>query len=99
MTGWARARRMGALLFTLALLPTSVLAGGGGGELIVIVADSRRFTGWKAWWTNLYNESHLYFALLTILIIPLLGLALGAVTGLMMRRLGINLKSRVLAEH
>jgi hypothetical protein len=83
----------------LALAPVLARAAGGGGAAIVLVADSRRFTGWKAWWTNLYNESHLYFALLTILIIPVLGLALGAVTGRVMARLGINLKSRVLAEH
>jgi hypothetical protein len=70
-----------------------------GGQAIVLVADSRRFTGWKAWWTNLYNESHLYFALLTIIIIPALGLAMGALTDLIMARIGINLKSRVLAEH
>jgi hypothetical protein len=52
-----------------------------------------------AWTANLYNESHGAFALLTILTIPILGLLLGTMTGLLMRCLGINLKSRVLAEH
>ncbi len=83
----------------LALWPALLCAAGGGGEAIVLVADSRRFTGWKAWWTNLSNESHLYFALLTIFTIPLLGLLLGKLTDLAMSRIGINLKSRVLAEH
>ncbi len=70
-----------------------------GGEAIVLVADSRRFSGWEAWWTNLYNESHLYFALMTIVIIPALGLVMGMLTDFCMSRIGINLKSRVLAEH
>jgi len=80
-------------------LPTRLLGAGGGGAGIVIVADSRQFTGWKAWWTNLYNESHLWFAIATILIIPSLGLLLGRLTDFLMSKLGINLKSRVLAEH
>jgi len=66
---------------------------------MVLVADSRQFTGWRAWWANVYNESRLYFALLTILIIPLLGLLMGKLTGFILARIGINLKSRVLAEH
>lgn len=65
---------------------------------IVIVADTRRFTGWKAWCAGLYNDSHLAFALLTILIVPTVGLLLGKITSLAMARLGINLKSRELAE-
>jgi hypothetical protein len=77
----------------------ALAADGGGGERMVLVADSRRFTGWRAWWTNLYNESHLYFALLTIVIIPALALLMGTLTELVLARIGINLKSRVLAEH
>jgi hypothetical protein len=84
-------------LMLLAALPA--WAAGGGGERIVLVADSRRFTGWQAWWTNLYNESHLWFAVTTVVAIPALGLTLGKLTGLVLARTGINLKSRVLAEH
>ena len=67
-------------------------------ERVVLVADSRRFTGWEAWCANLYNESHFYFALLTILIIPGLGLLLGKATDLVLARMGINLRSRVVSE-
>ena len=70
-----------------------------GGERIVLVADSRIFSGWEAWWANLYNDSHLYFALLTIAIIPLLGLIMAKLTDFVMVRIGINLKSRTLREH
>jgi hypothetical protein len=87
-----------AVLFSLVLVPFQLLAGEGGGK-VVIVADSRRFTGWKAWWTNLYNESHLGFALVTIVIVPVIGLILGKVTGWLLARTGVNLKSRELAEH
>jgi hypothetical protein len=97
-------RRLSATLRRLAvvisvLAPAQLFAAAGKAEAIVIVADSRRFSGWKAWWTNLYNENHLYFALATIIIIPTLGAMLGTVTGFLMARIGIDLKSRELAEH
>jgi hypothetical protein len=65
----------------------------------VIVADSRKFSGWQAWWANLYNDSHLWFALITIVILPVTALLLGRLTGWFMTHLGINLRSRELAEH
>lgn len=67
-------------------------------DRVVLVADSRRFTGWEAWWANLYDDSRFYFALLTILIIPGLGLLLAKLTDLLLARLGINLRSRVVSE-
>ncbi len=66
---------------------------------LVIVADTRKFTGWEAWWTNLYNESHLYFALLTVAIIPIVGLCFGLLADVVMNWIGIDLKHRELAEH
>ena len=88
----ARWRTRGLAL--LVLLPATAA-----GEPMVLVADSRRFSGLMAWWTNLYNESHLWLALLTIVTIPALGLLMGKLTDLVLSRIGINLKSRVLAEH
>ena len=96
LTVRTRLKQLGILLF---LVPTTLLAAAGKAEAIVIVADSRRFTGWKAWWTNLYNESHFLFALATIVIIPTLGVILGTLTGLLLSRIGIDLRSRELAEH
>lgn len=93
-----RAAVLGGLL--LLLLAAPAWAGGGGGVgAIVIVADSRRFTGWNAWWSNLYNESCLYCALLTVVIMPAMGACLAWLTDALLRRLGLNLRSRVLAEH
>ncbi|WAC08234.1 MAG: hypothetical protein OS130_03295 [Thermodesulfobacteriota bacterium] len=82
------------------LAPHIASAAGGGKEApIVIVADTRHITGLMAWWANLYNESHLYFALLTILIIPIIGVIFGLIADVVMKKIGIDLSSRELAEH
>lgn len=87
------------MLLTVAL-PEFVLAAGGGKiDNIVIVADTRKFSGWEAWWTNLYNESHLYFTLLTIVLIPVIGVIFGVVADLLMSMVGIDLKSREVGGH
>lgn len=81
------------------LLPELALAAGPKAAPLVVVADTRKFTGWEAWWTNLYNESHLYFALLTVVLIPVIGLIFGLLADLVMRTIGIDLAHRDLAEH
>jgi hypothetical protein len=91
--------RIARAIFLSLVLTMPALAVSSSGGRMVYVADSRRFTGWRAWITSVYNESHVYFALLTIVTIPLLSFVLGKLTGAVMARLGINLKSRVLAEH
>ncbi|MDO9083904.1 MAG: hypothetical protein Q7U56_11550 [Humidesulfovibrio sp.] len=87
------------MLLCLALPEFVLAAGGGKVENIVIVADTRKFTGWEAWWTNLYNESHLYFTLLTCALIPVIGVLFGTFADFIMGFIGIDLKSRELAEH
>ena len=83
---------------TLLLMGIASAAGPAAAPL-VIVADTRKFTGWEAWWTNLYNESHLLFALLTIAIIPVVGLIFGVIADIVMNWIGLDLKHRELAEH
>lgn len=89
----------GLAVMLVAALPQIALAAGQKAAPLVIVADTRRFTGWEAWFSNLYNESHLYFTLLTIAIIPIVGVLLGVLADVVMSRIGIDLKSRELAEH
>ena len=93
------AKLTGLVIMASLLLPEMVLAAGPKAAPLVEVADTRKFTGWEAWWTNLYNESHLYFALLTVVLIPVIGLIFGILADLVMRTIGIDLASRDLAEH
>ena len=88
---------MTAIVFWLSA--QTALAAGGGGEPIVIVADSRKLTGIMAWWANLYNESHFYFMVLTVILIPVIGVIFGVLADIVMHFIGIDLSSRDLAEH
>ncbi len=90
---------MGWVVLALALLPGVAAAAGPAAAPLVIVADTRKFTGWEAWWTNLYNESHFWFAIVTVVIIPVVGLIFGFLADLVMGHIGLDLKSRELAEH
>ncbi len=87
-------------LITLMLLtPSFASAAAGKTSLIVLVADTRQLDGVMLWWANLYNESHLYFMLLTIVIIPVTGVVFGVIADIIMSWIGIDLKNRELAEH
>jgi hypothetical protein len=81
------------------VIPDFVLASGEKAALLVMVADTRKLSGWEAWFANLYNESHLYFTIVTVVTIPIVGVLLGFLADLVMSRVGIDLKSRELSEH
>ncbi len=95
---WAR-----IIAFTIGiglLAPEFVLAAGGGPvDKMVIVADTRNLSGIMSWWANMYNESHVEFTILTVIIIPAVGLCFGLLADVVMSWIGIDLKSRELAEH
>ena len=84
------------LVLGVALTRTDLFAQGQADA--VLVADSRNLAGVAAWVANCYNESHLYFSLLTIVLIPLAGVILGGVADILIRHIGIDLKSRSLRE-
>ena len=86
-------------IMAVLLAPSLALAAGEKAAPLVVVADTRKFTGWEAWWTNLYNESHFWFTVVTIIIIPVVGLIFGVITDFLMSLIGIDLTSRELAEH
>jgi hypothetical protein len=90
---------VGLIGLIIVFLPELARAAGEKAELIVIVADTRRLTGWEAWWANLYNESHAYFTAVTVITIPVVGLILGLLADFVMKRIGIDLSSRELSEH
>jgi len=94
---WAKIIGLGVM--ALVLLPEMAMAAAAKVAPLVIVADTRKFTGWEAWWTNLYNESHFYFTLVTVVSIPIVGLLFGFLADVIMNWIGLDLKSRELAEH
>lgn len=87
------------IIMMCVLLPQTVLAAGEKASLVVIVADTRGLTGILHAWGTLYNESHVYFSLLTIVLIPVIGLIFGTIADIVMKGIGIDLEHRDLAEH
>lgn len=82
------------------LLPALAMAAGAGKlDIMVIVADTRGLPPWEAWWANLYNESHFYFTVVTVVLIPIIGVVFGTVADFFMKFLGLDLEHRELAEH
>lgn len=88
-----------AILTLILLAPSLSLAASAKGAPVIIVADTRKLDGIMAWWANLYNESHIQFMILTIVIIPVTGVLFGVIADIIMGWIGIDLKSRELAEH
>ena len=97
-------RRMASLVISgtslILLLPALAMAAGGGKiDIMVIVADTRGLPAFEAWWANLYNESHLYFTVVTVILIPVIGVVFGTIADFFMKFLGLDLEHRELAEH
>jgi hypothetical protein len=86
-------------LISLLLPGLAFAAGGGAVAPMVLVADTRKLDGIMAWWANMYNESHVQFTLLTVIIIPVVGVIFGLIADVVMTWIGIDLKHRELAEH
>ena len=87
----------GLALMLPVLAPSIALAAKKKAE-VVIVADTRKLDGILYWWAEMYNESHLLFAIMTMLIIPFVGCVLGWLADIVMSHIGIDLKHRELAE-
>lgn len=92
---WAWA--LGLALIAPAFMPALALAAKKKAN-VVIVADTRKLDGVLYWWAEMYNESHLLFAIMTMLIIPFVGCVLGWLADIVMTHIGIDLKHRELAE-
>lgn len=88
-----------ATLLLVGLPAAALAAGGGGASPVVIVADTRKLSGILAWWANLYNESHVQFTIVTVILIPTVGVIFGVIADIVMNMIGIDLKHRELAEH
>ncbi len=88
------------VFFALVVMPELTLAAGGGQVApMVIVADTRKLEGLMKWWADLYNHSYVGFTVLTVVLIPIIGVIMGTLADIVMTHIGIDLKSRELAEH
>ncbi|MDR0239668.1 MAG: hypothetical protein LBI88_05495 [Deltaproteobacteria bacterium] len=97
-------KKVRGLFFTvlaacLTLLPSLAAAAGGSAPPITLVSDTRKLSGLMLWWGNIYNDSHMEFTILTCVMIPLVGCALGFAADFALSAIGLDLKKRELAEH
>ena len=92
--------RLMATVPSCALLwPSFVLAAGDKASNIVVVADTRRVTGFLKYLSNLYNTDIWMFAIWTVILTVVLGCTLGFLMDFIMERTGLDLKSRKIIEH
>ena len=82
------------------LLPETLWAAGGKAEMLVVVADTRRVSSSiNLYFLDLYNTSPVGFGILCVILTAFLGCSLGLLTDAIMKRTGIDLKSRKIIEH
>ncbi|MFH1117442.1 MAG: DVU0150 family protein [Pseudomonadota bacterium] len=82
------------------LLPELLWAAEGGAEMLVVVADTRQVSsGVNLYLLDLYNTNPMGFGLLCVIVTTVLGCGLGIITDFVMKRTGIDLKSRKIVEH
>ena len=89
----------GSFVMLLVMMPSLALAAKKAAANVVIVDDTSRLDRIMRWWAQMYNDSHLYFTILTIIIIPTVGCIFGFLADVVMSHIGIDLKHRELAEH
>jgi len=81
------------------LLPNWALASAEKAGDLVVVADTRHLSGFNLYIANLYNENQWLFAVWAVVLTSLLGVGLGLLMDLIMKRTGIDLSSRKIIEH
>jgi ABC-type Fe3+ transport system permease subunit len=82
------------------LLPGWVFAAGGGGaSKIVVVADTRRVSGVMRYFSDMYNNDILMYAIWSVVMTAAMGCFLGFLMDFIMARTGLDLKSRKIVEH
>ena len=92
--------RLMAMVISAALFwPSYALAGGEKANHLVVVADTRRVTGFLKYLSNLYNTDIWMFAIWAVVLTAVMGCALGFIMDFIMERTGLDLKSRKIIEH
>ncbi|MGB9736051.1 MAG: DVU0150 family protein [bacterium] len=88
------------ILFSLALLLLYLFYAipcfaEGKAEPLHFVANTEGLSGVELWYANLYNSNKFYCALVTVIIIPIVGFILGVIADFIISKIGLDLKSRV----
>ncbi|EPR41595.1 hypothetical protein dsx2_3114 [Desulfovibrio sp. X2] len=82
------------------MLPALALAAGGPASELVVVADTRVLgPGMLRYLADLYNTNPTLFAVWATVLTACYGCFLGLITDFLMKRTGIDLKSRKIVEH
>jgi hypothetical protein len=93
-------RRLMTMAVTAALLlPSWALASGEAAGNLVVVADTRRVTGFLKYLSNLYNTDIWMYAVWAVVMTAALGCTLGFLMDFIMERTGLDLRSRKIIEH
>ncbi len=58
------------------------------------IANTKGLSGIELWYANLYNSNRFYCALVTIIVIPVVGFILGTIADFLISKIGLDLKSR-----
>jgi hypothetical protein len=72
-----------------ACLPASEKA-----QPLSFVANTKGLSGFMLWYASLYNSNKLYCALVTVIILPVVGLILATLADIIIGKIGLDLKSK-----
>lgn len=95
----SRICKLGGLAVVLSMLPSWAWAAGEKAGDLVVVADTRMLSGWNLYFATLYNENMWLFATWAVVLTTAMGMGLGLIMDVIMKRTGIDLSSRKIVEH
>ena len=93
-------KRLGLAMVRVIVLPCLLLwspialFAGEKAQPLNFIADTNGLSGIELWYANLYNSNKFYCALVTILVIPVVGFILGSIADFLISKTGLDLKSR-----
>ncbi len=82
------------LLSSLVLFPVNLLASEEKTQPLSFIANTEGLSGFMLWYATLYNTNKLYCALVTIIILPVIGLILAKIADIIIGKIGLDLRSR-----
>lgn len=81
------------LSYFFILFPANLLASEKA-QPLSFIANTKGLSGFMLWYATLYNSNKLYCALVTVIILPVIGLILAKIADILIGKIGLDLKSR-----